>query len=192
MPDRMEGETRPMHAAMARCLRRCLSALMVVVFAYVGVLASAANAGGPSQRYGRPLAQTASCVQYSPWFVVHNADFAFAGRVTSVGTVRETSGESRYLSVLPVKLKVDEWYVGHYRPRLRVLLPVGFSVDPLPPKVVVGTKLLVSGVDRGRDGRRVAFGCGFTRYYNDADAAGWRAAATDYLRNRRPMGWWRS
>ena len=69
--------------------------------------------------------------------------------------------------------------VGGTGDTVTVAIPVGASIDPGPPTFRVGTRLLVSGRGRneGTSGQTVvAWGCGFTRYYDPATADSWRAA----------------
>jgi len=123
---------------------------------------------------------TMSCVEeYSPTAVAGRA-FAFDGTVTAIGQSVTDRGDSGDLGYAGVTFAVEEWFVGDG--------PATFTVDLGAPEKVpmseagasygIGTRLLVSGEDRWGEGGLVdpiAWGCGFTRYYDEETAAAWRS-----------------
>ncbi len=90
---------------------------------------------------------------------VGSRDFAFDGTITSiVGDV--------------VTFEPREWFVGERDLRATTSVGMAPPTDPGPsetgPAYGVGDRLLVSGDDR------IAWGCGFTRYYDTGTARAWR------------------
>ena len=90
-------------------------------------------------------------------------DWAVDATVTEIGPGRTTA---------TVRLDVHTWYRGGTGDSLSVRLPSPRStVEDAPPAYAVGTRLLVSG--SRRDGVRLPWSCGFTRYYDQRTAAVW-------------------
>jgi len=87
--------------------------------------------------------------------------FAFDGTITAIGDGQVT-------------FTVQEWFVGEgpesYTVRMRPPTTSGMSESA--PSYFVGTRLLVSGE---QDEEPIAWSCGFTRYFDEDTAAGWRS-----------------
>jgi hypothetical protein len=141
-------------------------------------LSSPATSSGPF-----PGDASASCAfTYSARTLAERA-FAFDGTVTSIGPARTNRGgaESGYVSVT---FTVHEWFRGGSGPTVSVDMNpptelTGTVVDEWGPSYGVGTRLLVSGMPRWGGAPlddAVAWTCGFTRYYDEADASTWRIA----------------
>lgn len=119
----------------------------------------------------------ADCVEgYSPAAVAQRS-FAFDGVVLSVGP--SVSGRRGYAkSNLPgVRFEVVEWFRGGTDDKT-------VTVDMQIPsdEYEVGTRLLVSGEARWGGNNPLAFpiawGCGFTRLFDDSTASAWRSAVS--------------
>lgn len=132
--------------------------------------------GSVEHRAGElPGVGAASCVEeYTPQAVTGRA-FAFDGTVTDI------ADEQTDLGYVAVTFAVNEWFHGSNAGTL--------AVEMAPPETTtfetavsggsyeVGSRLLVSGEPRwGGDALNdaVAWGCGFTRYYDEPTAASWR------------------
>jgi hypothetical protein len=120
-----------------------------------------------------------SCVEeYNPQNLARRG-FAVDATVVSIGT-SSPSGDVGGDPFVPVVLQVNHWYRGGSA--------VQITVGMLPPLVKstvgnttyqVGSRLLVSGEDRNGDTKftdPLAWSCGFTRWYGDADAQIWAQA----------------
>ncbi|TKJ23452.1 hypothetical protein [Blastococcus sp. CCUG 61487] len=131
-------------------------------------------AGSAAQ--GGPLITGGSencAVVYSPE-AVRDQDFAFDGVVVGLGP--PVSEPPTPLDETGVTFAVQEWFHGGSGATVTVDIPA----RPTPEQPLdgvrsydVGTRLLVSGVDRAADGP-LASTCGFTRYYDEQTAASWR------------------
>ena len=155
----------------------------------IDALSGAGSAGGGSSGSdgadpvgALPDGGAASCVeQYTPQAVGQRA-FAFDGKVTSIGTADDT-GEND-LGYVPVRFAVNEWFHGADTAIV--------TVDMASPEVgseelsvsggsyAVGSRLLVSGEPRWGGAAlvdAVAWGCGFTRYFDKQTAQRWRDSA---------------
>ncbi len=127
------------------------------------------------------------CVEsYSPTAVIRRA-FAFDGTVTDTGPGTTNRPGRGHLDTTAVTFDVNEWFHGGSGSTvtidmLRPSRSISQSIDgEAPPSYEVGTRLLVSGEPRW-DGVPLAdaigWGCGFTRYYDEATANAWRTAET--------------
>ena len=120
-----------------------------------------------------------SCVEsYDGGDSVAGRAFAFDGTVTAIGPAR-TDREPDSQSV-GVRFEVNEWFAGGSPDTVVVDLtqPDLPGLDEVPPAYGVGTRLLVSGEPRWGGAPLddpIAWGCGFTRYYDGATANSWRA-----------------
>jgi hypothetical protein len=120
------------------------------------------------------------CVeQYSSSAIAGRA-FAFDGTVTTI-TPGQTDQSDSSLSLDAVTFTVNEWFVGGSDQTVTVdmMPPDPDGLGETPPIYDVGTRLLVGGEPRWGGAPLsdpVAWGCGFTRYYDDATADTWRAA----------------
>jgi hypothetical protein len=125
-----------------------------------------------------PDGGAASCVEeYSPAAVTGRA-FAFDGTVTDIGPARGDAG----LDLAAVSFTVHEWFAGGSGAAFTVdMTPpqAGGGTEDSPPAYAVGTRLLVSGEDRWGEASlddAIAWGCGFSRYYDQTTANRWRTA----------------
>ena len=137
----------------------------------------AASATGPVS-----FSATASCVEeYSPRAMTGRA-FAFDGTVTEIGESVTDRGDSGDLGYSGVTFRVDEWFVGDGPGTFTVDMgaPTKSRMSESAPSYGVGSRLLVSGEDRWGEGGLedpIAWGCGFTRYFDEDTAAAWRSAS---------------
>jgi hypothetical protein len=135
-----------------------------------------------------PGGEMADCVYaYSPPLLRDRA-FAFDGTVISIGPAH-TDRPGSILHVVGATFAVSEWFVGGSGPTVTIDMTapggtprVGESppaYGELPPDYEIGSRLLVSGAHRW-DGTTmadaIAWGCGFTRYYDKSTADSWREA----------------
>jgi hypothetical protein len=145
-----------------------------------------ASSDAPSPVRTGPVAgaASASCaVGYAPEVVAKRA-FAFDGTITRIGTGTTNKADKGALETEAVTFRVNEWWRGGTRQSVTVdmLSPGGTSTQTNDEHGVpygVGTRLLVSGEPRwgGQPlDDAIAWGCGFTRYYDEDTAASWRAA----------------
>jgi hypothetical protein len=122
-----------------------------------------------------------SCVEeYSPRSVTGRA-FAFDGTVSAIGPARTNRPGGR-LDLVAATFAVMHWYEGGSGSTVTVdITPPepGASIGETGPSYGLGTRLLVSGEPRWGGSAladAIAWGCGFTRYYDEATANSWRAA----------------
>ena len=122
----------------------------------------------------------ADCVEiYGPTTLKHRA-FAFDGTVTRTSAMQPPADGSGALDgYLTVTFKVDQWFRGGDQATvtLDMIGPAINSVQQM--SYGIGTRLLVSGEPRfgGRPLQAaIAWGCGFTRYYDRDTAALWHQA----------------
>jgi hypothetical protein len=158
-------------------------AISAAAVAVVGMSAGAAwlqadPAGEPPKQPGNAVAQgkqgplpddgAASCVElYSLQTLKHRA-FAFDGTVVKIGPPRSNRpGVEMPLS--GVTFRVNQWFRGGSAPTVVVDVTTTKAYE-------IGTRLLVSGEPRwGGEplAQAIAWGCGFTRYYDPGTAAQW-------------------
>lgn len=171
-----------------------LVAVVVVVAGGVTLLktlnapepAGAAKSDQGSQGSEGPLsaAGAASCTEsYSPDAVAARG-FAFDGTVTHIGPARSNQAGSEHLDLAGVTFAVNEWFHGGSGSVVTIDMPrtsrsISESISQPPPSYGVGTRLLVSGEPRWGGvplADAIAWGCGFTRYYDAQSASEWRTA----------------
>jgi len=128
------------------------------------------------------IGSAASCVEeYSPRRVTGRA-FAFDGTLTAIGPSRSGRPGAPPLALVAATFTVNEWFRGGSGSTVSVdITPpeAGQSLGEAVPSYGVGSRLLVSGEPRWGGGaltNAIAWGCGFTRYYDQATADSWRAA----------------
>jgi hypothetical protein len=121
----------------------------------------------------------ASCVEaYSP-AAVSGRGFAFDGRVTAIGVGSTDRPGEGHLGYAGVTFAVRHWFVRDDGSSITIdMAPPsgGARLEETPPTYEVGTRLLVSGESRwGGPGLEdaLAWGCGFTRYYDAETAKEW-------------------
>jgi hypothetical protein len=137
-----------------------------------------ANRRGPLSDGG-----AASCVEsYAPEAVTGRA-FAFDGVVVEVGPSVSDRGDEADLGLPGVTFEVREWFSGGRADTVTVDMqtPTTGSANPSDPEYayVIGSRLLVSGEARWGGSPLeypIAWGCGFSRYYDPETAAAWHAA----------------
>lgn len=132
-------------------------------------------------------AEAVRCVErYSPGTVVNRA-FAFEGVVTDIGSAESNRTDRGHLELVGVTFAVSEWFSGGSASTVTVDMEPPVQAAPGlaegVPSYAVGSRLLVSGEPRWGGGRplkdAIAWGCGFTRYYDPVTAESWRQAFTD-------------
>lgn len=123
-----------------------------------------------------------ACVEtYSP-SSLPNRGFAFDGTISSIG---RPGDDPMDMGLLPVTFDVHEWFVGgQENPATVSMYQPQPASDDRPASYSVGTRLLVSGEPAEPNGAPVlgdaiAWGCGFTRYYDEDTADSWRDATED-------------
>ncbi len=130
-----------------------------------------------------PDGGTASCVEgYDPIAATGRA-FAFDGVVVAVGASVSDRGNGADLGLPGVTFEVREWFSGGRRDTVTVDVqtPTTESTEPSDPGDAygVGSRLLVSGEARWGGAPLefpIAWGCGFSRYYDPETATAWRDA----------------
>lgn len=140
------------------------------------------NAGRPaiSGEGAVPDSGMASCVEsYDAGNSVTGRAFAFDGTVAAIGPAA-TDREGLDSGLAGVRFEVNEWFDGGSADTVVVDLtkPDQSGLEEFPPAYGVGTRLLVSGEPRWGGAPLddpIAWGCGFTRYYDEATADSWRA-----------------
>lgn len=135
------------------------------------------ESGGESAAGAVPgSAALAACKNSSPEFVAR-LDVAFDGTVTAIGATRPDR-PGRTGPQIVTTFAVNEWFRGGSAATITVEVPVLAEQFERGPAVEVGTRLLVSGTRPyvPKNYEVHVFGCGFTRYYDEATADAWRAA----------------
>lgn len=137
---------------------------------------------GDTRAGGLPDGGTSGCVEeYTPQGITDRA-FALDGTVTDIGA-RDGSGavDSMYV---PVTFAVHEWFHGSETSTVTVDVASpaveGQATSVSAGSFEVGSRLLVSGEPRWGGPAledAVAWGCGFTRHYDEATADSWRTAS---------------
>ncbi len=118
----------------------------------------------------------AMCKSSSPEFVAR-LDVAFDGTVTAIGETRPDR-PGRTGPQVVTTFAVNEWFRGGSAATITVEVPVLAEQFERGPAVEVGTRLLVSGTRPyvPKNYEVHVWGCGFSRYYDEATADAWRAA----------------
>ncbi|WP_161965218.1 hypothetical protein [Ornithinimicrobium cerasi] len=137
-----------------------------------------------AQDEGGPLPDggAAACVESYSLDTLQNRGFAFDGIVVRLGPSVTDRGDDGDLNLVGVTFQVREWFDGGDADEVTVDLQVvgeGTAEEDLPFRV--GTRLLVSGEARwGGEpmDSPIAWGCGFTRYYDEETAKAWHESAT--------------
>lgn len=124
----------------------------------------------------------ASCVEsYTPQAVTNRA-FAFDGTVVAIGPGTTDRGDESDLNLIGVTFQVHDWYAGGGGGTITVdMQPSGQQVSTSQPETAygLGSRLLISGEPRWGGSPLddpIAWGCGFSRYYDPATAASWDRA----------------
>ena len=140
------------------------------------------NAGAGYGSGPLPDGGAASCVEPYSLETLRNRDFAFDGTVVRMGPSVSDRGDDGDLNLAGITFEVREWFVGGDADEVTVDLQAvgeGIAEDDLPFRV--GTRLLVSGEPRwGGEpmASPIAWGCGFSRYYDEETAKAWGDSTT--------------
>ncbi|MDP2773019.1 MAG: hypothetical protein Q8O61_05635 [Nocardioides sp.] len=142
-------------------------------------IAASPPASGPAGPL--PDSGLASCAfEYSSKTLAERA-FAFDGTVVSVGP-GQTYRPGELRGLVGTTFEVHEWYAGGSGTTVTVDMPPPGSRPTMsdgPPTYEIGSRLLLSGEHRWGKATMddaLAWGCGFTRYYDEATADTWRSA----------------
>ncbi|WP_327278479.1 hypothetical protein OG609_44830 (plasmid) [Streptomyces sp. NBC_01224] len=149
--------------------------------------APATDLDNPTSELSGPLpdADAASCANAYTAEAIANRAFAFDGVVVDIGPARSSrSGEG--LGGVGVTFAVREWFSDGTGPNITVDMgsPTAGTQDVTADffhSYAIGSRLLVSGEPRWGGSpldAPIAWGCGFTRYYDQQTAESWRQAAT--------------
>lgn len=130
-----------------------------------------------------PDGGAASCVEsYTPKALTGRA-FAFDGVVVEIGASVSDLGDDGDLGLPGVTFKVRKWFSGGRTDTVTVdmqLPTAGSDSDSSPGDAYnIGSRLLVSGEARWGGApldAPIAWGCGFSRYYDPQTATAWRDA----------------
>lgn len=132
-----------------------------------------------------PVGGTASCVESYTAKALARRAFAFDGVVVEVGPSVSDRGGEADLGLLGVTFQVQEWFSGGRADTVTVDLQPSAtdSAGPFDPGDAygIGSRLLVSGEARWGGSPLtdpIAWGCGFTRYFDPETAVAWRDALT--------------
>jgi len=178
------GAVRQVHRRRRRQMTWTAGVAAVVV---VGGLVSVVGLGRQPQ-------SLTSCVEGYSTATLAGRSFAFDGTVTALGPAR-TNRAGAALPLAGVTFHVNDWFTGGSGDSVTVDLTAptkgrsGNSTDEAVSSYGVGTRLLVSGEPRWGGApldNAIAWGCGFTRYYEAQTAAAWAAATSDI--QRQPSG----
>lgn len=162
------------------------AAAMCVVLVAAWVAAPRAGADrSPSEGYPQAVGAVPgppgrSCSEMYSLDALRSRAFAFDGELVSIQPLDDERAAAAPFKATLATLVVHEWFSGGEGERVEVemLLPAaGTGATVEPPPVELGSRLLVSGELRAggtSNEVRVAFGCGFTRYYDEATASQWR------------------
>lgn len=144
---------------------------------------------GPDNRHG-PISSSGamSCVKEYSTTTLKARAFAFDGTAIAIGPSVSDKPGSR-LDAPGVTFEVNEWFHGGSADTVTVDIQ-GISTGEdgaasefgWPSQIPEGTRLLVSGEPRWGGNpldRAIAWGCGFTRYYDQETADQWRTAFPD-------------
>lgn len=130
-----------------------------------------------------PGDEAASCVEsYSPAALAAR-DFAFDGVVVTIGSSVSDRGDEGDLALPGVTFEVREWFSGGSADTVTVDMQTLATpaAEPSDQRYAydVGSRLLISGEPRWGGApldAPIAWGCGFSRYYDEQTAAAWRDA----------------
>jgi hypothetical protein len=127
-----------------------------------------------------PDSGMADCAPPESLAAVAAQSMSFDGTVTTIAEDAQTADPSARNAT--VTFKVNEWFRGGSGATATAImsapLPANLIVSEAGPAYTVGTRLLVSGQAIGGpgNGRLQAWGCGYTRYYDEQTATAWRQA----------------
>ncbi|MCK0114340.1 hypothetical protein MWU75_19565 [Ornithinimicrobium sp. F0845] len=144
---------------------------------------SASSEHTPEDEHGPlPDGGAASCVELYSLKTLQNRDFAFDGIVVRMGPSVSDRGDGGDLNLAGVTFEVREWFVGGDANEVTVdVQGVGAGTAEGDMPFGVGTRLLMSGEPRWGGApldSPIAWGCGFSRYYDEETAKSWRDSTT--------------
>lgn len=143
---------------------------------------ASASAEGAPRSGPLPDGGAVSCVEHYSLETLQDRAFAFDGVVIAIGSSVSDRGDSGDLNLAGVTFDVREWFTGGDASEVTVDVQgvgEGTAEEDLPFRV--GTRLLVSGEPRWGGApldSPIAWGCGFSRYYDEEAAAAWRESTT--------------
>ena len=123
-----------------------------------------------------------SCVENYSAAAIAGRGFAFDGTVVSIGPGTTNRPGKGRLSSSAVTFTVEQWFTGGSGSTMTIDMSPpreGPRLSEAAPTYDAGTRLLVSGESRWGEGISedgLAWGCGFTRYYDPETAGAWLAA----------------
>ena len=174
-----------------RLLTPAFAAMVAIPIVLAAVVVGAWMAGNPApgrsaspvpiaSRGPLPSNLVASCVERYDLTTLKRRVFAFDGTVLRTAAMQPPADGSGALDgYLTVTFKVDQWFKGGDQATVTLDM-IGPTINSAQQMSYgVGTRLLVSGEPRfgGRPLQAaIAWGCGFTRYYDKDTAALWRQA----------------
>lgn len=177
-------------AAITGGIAIIFGAVVLVAFGVLGsrgqtpLVTSSPTPESSPQRQGDVLGSTVagSCVErYNP-AALTNRGFAFDGTVTGIGQPSSVGNENVDPNV-PVTFTVHRWFRGGNGDEITVaMFPPDATTSVDTTTYAVGSRLLVSGDDRwGKWSMEdpVAWACGFTRWYNEAEIQSWAQTFAD-------------
>lgn len=122
-----------------------------------------------------------SCVEMYSTATLTKRGFAFDGTVVGIG--ERSSAAEVADPYVPVTFTVTRWFHGGPSDQITVAMFSPDSVTSVESTTyTVGSRLLVSGEDRWGGSPMdspIAWACGFTRWYNQADAQSWDQASAN-------------
>ncbi|MFG1913466.1 hypothetical protein [Micromonospora sp. NPDC048898] len=148
----------------------------------------ATDRDNPTKDRSGPLPDggAASCTERSTPEAIAGRAFAFDGVVVNIGPAQSNRSGIGKLDLVGVTFAVVEWFSGGTAANVAVDMapPMTGTHDPTAEtfsSYAIGSRLLVSGEPRQGGSaldNAIAWGCGFTRYYDQPAAQSWRQAAT--------------
>lgn len=143
----------------------------------------AASPGTTSVRHGIvPDSSLTDCMAANSPAAIAARTFSFDGTVLAISSGPTDQTVPRYAAVT---FTVNQWFRGDSGDTVTVNmmapLAAGEVFSESGPSYGVGTRLLVSGEPRSGQSDlsgALAWGCGYTRYYDQQTADSWRAAIT--------------
>lgn len=146
-----------------------------------GQVAAAGQVDAPTADRHGPLPDggASSCVEHYSAATIAGRAFAFDGVVVDIGRSVSDRGDDGDLGLPGVTFEVREWFAGGRAETVTVDLQPARAPEESVPAYGLGSRLLVSGEPRwgGKPlAAPIAWGCGFSRYYDAETATVWREA----------------
>ncbi|GAA1178908.1 hypothetical protein GCM10009584_20720 [Ornithinimicrobium humiphilum] len=118
-----------------------------------------------------------ACVEFYSPDALRSRAFAFDGTVVRVGPSVSDRGDAGDLGMPGVTFAVNEWFLGGASEEITVDMQGLGETGEGDLLIREGSRLLLSGEPRWGGGpldQPVAWGCGFSRLYDEDTAASWR------------------